>query len=100
MMEDRHMIIDEEYIDGPAIHELALLLDIDLTSANGYVVRLWKWARRYTCDAVINVYDERIVAAAAQWKGSAEAFTAALLDCGLVDEDGKLAGTDRIIGRR
>lgn len=66
----------------PKTRKLARLLDISVPQTIGHLHCLWWWAMDYAQDGDLSDYDCTDVADAALWEGDADAFVAALAECG------------------
>ena len=79
---DRDMEIDLDAIDGVRVHIMARMLGIDVTTANGYLVRFWKWSRINTAEGDLAGFEPSIIADGCAWTGDPMVFVAALYECG------------------
>jgi hypothetical protein len=69
---------------------LARLLKCPRVHAVGHMVCLWAWACVHAPDGYLGRLQPEDIATAAEWEGDPEAFQPALVEAGLLDEDGTL----------
>ena len=72
------------------ISRLADKLKTHYTEALGLVSCLWLWAAENAQDGHLKQFTDEEVARAARWTGAVNGFRQYLLDCELVDPDGRL----------
>ena len=77
------------------ISRLADKLKTPYTEALGLVSCLWLWAAENAQDGHLKQFTDEEVARAARWTGAVNGFRQYLIDCELVDQDGRLHQWER-----
>jgi len=71
----------------PKTLRLARQLGVIVAQAVGHLHMLWHWTLEFAEDGDLSRFEAAEIATAAGWPGDPEAFVAALVECGFLDED-------------
>lgn len=76
----------QELAHHPKVARLSYMLDVEPPHAIGHLHCLWWWALSYADDGDLTQFEPWEIATAAQWRGDADLFVKALIECGWLDE--------------
>lgn len=83
----------------PKLLRLANILRVHRAQSAGHLTFLWLWALDYAPSGELSALTPAEISAAAEWPGDAEAFVAALRQCGWLDDGLRIHDWEDYAGR-
>ena len=82
--------VDVNLMSHPKLRRLSTRLGCTKAQALGHVVSLWSWACKFSPHGQTDKFEPEEIADGAMWDGDPNLFANAMIEVGLIDDDGML----------
>ena len=82
--------VDVNLMSHPKLRRLSTRLGCTKAQALGHVVSLWSWACKFSPHGKTDKFEPEEIADGAMWDGDPNLFANAMIEVGLIDDDGML----------